>query len=797
MKWRGIGATALLFILFAGLGAAQVTIHSPADGSNYTNPSQPQVDISTTLDHLVNYSVPTAGIYEDLSDEQNDSYTTFISVNDGNHRVVAFATDGSNVEKEENEFTVDTTGPAVTLDSPATGTIFTRHPMLKVSYNDAVSSVDADSVVVALDGTDITENGTVEDNTFNLSLDSIAEGNHTVSTQVADEHGNENQETWWFHLPEKPVVSNNGPTGLVDGDDVTVKLSMRDPAGVDMSGSDIDVRDDEGDRVKRIDFDDDDDVSNIADKQEQSEDGKTITVSHDLNNLEDGEYTATATVMDNEENTRTFEWTFTVDTTAPDVEIVSHVEDDVVTETQTFSVEATDDLSDVEEVEVSLGGETESTSTEDDDVFHVVLDTTEVGDGSNNLEVTATDAADNDRSKSIDLMVDNTAPTVDDVEVYPETVAAQAKITATVQDAATGVESVSYRVEDSELTGTLVPSDGAMDESTEAVYGTLDVAELDDGTHTMLLIVKDGAGHSTIGEAAFDVDKSLSSELALETTNTLLVNAGSSKTFTVRVSNDGDADDLVRLSSSMGIITNVQPDEKRILTGETKGFDVTIETSEDADLGPRDVPVTIHSLGEAAHGALSVSVQPTPARQQDIEQELKELQETYSELSSSKDDYEDDVTAEETEETFNTTEDLLSEIETLIENGKYYTASQKLDDAEERVSEAETALTGMVSRYQRQQLISAVLKGLVVLLFIGIAVGVYRLTPDEEGFDTGEGFIFHEDDRHPVQRKFDEVRQTVREQLAALGDATAADGERAEKEQKDTRPSGWSGFDGN
>ena len=81
-------------------------------------------------------------------------------------------------------FTVDTTGPAIAITSPADSSTVTSHtPQLDYTTGDAVAA----SVVVKVDGTKVTK-------ASGDKLDSLADGAHTVTVTGSDavgqpEHG--------------------------------------------------------------------------------------------------------------------------------------------------------------------------------------------------------------------------------------------------------------------------------------------------------------------------------------------------------------------------------------------------------------------------------------------------------------------------------------------------------------------------------------------------------------------------------------------------------------------------------
>lgn len=802
---RGIGGALVLTLfltLFATAAAANpIEIHDPvtSDIKVYTEVYVPvNLSIEDGSDfNLTKYTVKDESgdtiKSKDISEDHSRLFEEGPKIGDGHNTLVVFASNGTETVTKTRNFTVDTTGPNIVSKRPE-GDTFDMEPVLDIQYEDTVTGVNPESIIVEHNGESIVEQGTTTESKFNATLENLSEGDHNISFEVADNVGNEIKTgsqvvTWQFTLPEEPVLAYGGSTGLLEGTDASIDLRARDPSGVALTDSYVEVERN-GNRVERVDFDE----LNVSDTTD-------VTLTRELTDLGDGEYTVSVHVEDNSSSgyVAAEEWAFTVDTTPPDVSVESHTDGEVVKGEHTFRVSASDGLSAVDRVRVQLGDEERTVDETVDGQYRADIDTADVGDGETTLTVTAYDAAGNGQDTAVDLVVDNSPPRIEDLSVYPETVAENGRVTAIVKDYATGTQQATYRIVDTNQSGSLVAQDGVFDDAVEEVYGTFSVTDLSAGRHELIVTAKDGAQHTSDEETAtITVDPDVSANLSVVTPDEPMLTAGNETTVDVDVTNMGTAGDVVSVNVVSDLAVTVGADEKRINPGETRTFPLTISAA-DVSPGPYTATVTVNGLNDAQTAVHDVLVQPRPAEQDRIKARFNRLQRTFNELQSSKEEYDDAVDDEKTAETFETTAAMISEIESLLDDGRYYAASERLDETEQRVDTAETALTGMVSAYKRQQLVSTVMQVLAVLLFIGVAVGVYRMMPGEEGYHAGDGFTYHgSDDTHPVRQQFeqrlDRLRSEFGRRLPDLSDV-AEEGDAMEDGDNTGQPTGWDGFD--
>ncbi len=784
MTWGRIGAILVTLLLFTGVAAAGSAdiINSPEE-KVYSDDRSVTVELEVDDPYeLEEYRIPSMDITRNIS---NQSFSSPEMLEDGHHTLIVTASDGDETVEDEVDFTIDTTGPVVTDTTPDDVT-FDRYPAIEIAYEDELSDVDPGSVTVMLNGDDVTGTGNVTDELFVLDTAdvNISEGVYNVSVQVSDEHGNWAPPTiWTFEIPESPVLSGAGPTGIAS-EDVTLELTARNPTDIDTSASQLTlVQERDGNVVERVDFDEMDSLSNVA---------HGVEVTHKVESLEDGFYTVEADVQDVNGHVTEDDWSFVVDTTPPEIDLRSHSDGDIVKETQTVSVVAVDELSGVDEIRVELGDERESSAASSGDRASISIDTREVADGEQALVVYAYDNAGNRNVIERTLIVDNTPPTIHSIDVYPDIVTTLADITASVEDDATGVESVTYEISDTDVEGVLIPEDGVFNESREDVYGTMDLTDVDDGNYTLAITAEDRAGHTRTVEQDVTVDTGLSYELELQDVDPVLLTLGESETFDVTVRNRGDADDRVELDADANLVSAIVPEERQIRSGETRTFEVTVERDADGETGPEHVTMTAAGFTAETADDVLIKVQPTPEEQQNIEQSLQELKDEYDELSKERDSYAERVDYDS--EPFEETRDLIADVDALIDDGQYHTAAERMSELETQIDEADTTVTGMASAYQRQRIASILLSTLVFLLLVGGFAAFYLMRPPEEGFRSDDGFVMHEDDRHPLHRKADELQQQARENVQRVLDRMTEEDQKTESRGPD-RVEGWNGFD--
>jgi hypothetical protein len=171
-------------------------------------------------------------------------------LSDGNHSVYVEVGDLSappNMGNESWSFVVDTISPTITDLQPANQSIIgSSSPTIEAMYSDS-SSIDPGTVVIMLDGVDVTADSIVTPGgvTYHPPLP-IAEGPHTVRAEAGDTAipSNIAVVVWDFYVDtQAPVLSNYQPAnGSTTGDATPViTVTYTDTYGINVSSVTLEV----------------------------------------------------------------------------------------------------------------------------------------------------------------------------------------------------------------------------------------------------------------------------------------------------------------------------------------------------------------------------------------------------------------------------------------------------------------------------------------------------------------------------------------------------------------------------
>jgi len=231
------------------------------------------------------------------------SYTSSSTLPDGLHTVyLSVADNAGNIATSTWMFTIDTTPPTISSQSPANGTVLnTSTPTISTSYSDS-SKVDPSSVVIEVDSVNVTSSASVTSSGLSYTpVSSLSEGNHTVFLSVKDTVGNTATSAWSFTVDTIPptIYSQSPPFGFIIGTPTpTISAAFADNIGVNPSSVVIMV------------------------------DGITVTVGAYVtasgfyyipSSISDGSHTVYVSVKDTAGNTATAGWSFIVDTVPPTI----------------------------------------------------------------------------------------------------------------------------------------------------------------------------------------------------------------------------------------------------------------------------------------------------------------------------------------------------------------------------------------------------------------------------------------------------------------------------------------------
>ena len=139
--------------------------------------------------------------YKSLSGSEY-MYSTTIdnSIADGVARITATAkTSGSESLYEEQTFIIDRVKPTIQSNSPTSGdTVNTDSPSIKASYSDDRAGIDRSSIVLQVNGIDVTSSAEITSSSLLYTASGLDNGPVTVTLSVTDQAGNTREKTWTF-----------------------------------------------------------------------------------------------------------------------------------------------------------------------------------------------------------------------------------------------------------------------------------------------------------------------------------------------------------------------------------------------------------------------------------------------------------------------------------------------------------------------------------------------------------------------------------------------------------------------
>ncbi|MFQ6106207.1 MAG: FG-GAP-like repeat-containing protein [Thermoplasmata archaeon] len=216
---------------------------TPAISASYVDPSG--INITTVVLKVDSVDVTTQATVE----FDRVTYVVPSPMADGLHDVYVEVHDNSspaNSAKRTWSFTVDTTiidpdPPVITDLQPVDQSIIgVNAPTIGASYTD-VSGIDTASVILRVDGFDVTAQATVTplDVTYSPSSP-LSEGSHSVYLEVADDSPSQNIATaiWSFTVDTvAPVTSGLQPTdqSIISDDMPMIGASYSDDSGIDLA----------------------------------------------------------------------------------------------------------------------------------------------------------------------------------------------------------------------------------------------------------------------------------------------------------------------------------------------------------------------------------------------------------------------------------------------------------------------------------------------------------------------------------------------------------------------------------
>ncbi|RLI12025.1 hypothetical protein DRO33_03135, partial [Candidatus Bathyarchaeota archaeon] len=298
---------------------------------------------------------------------------TFIGLSEGQHWVQVNATISSgDWDIDTVMFYVDVSPPAVTIRSPADGA-YINTDAITVSWN-ATDRLAPFNITLSLDGT-IVATGLPSTTTY-YTLTGLTEGTHTIQLNATDAAGWTASVTITITIDlTSPTVSITSPTegAVLGSSDVTVQWSSSDNYGIDHYEIWLD-----GSLTDTVD---------------------AATTSYTLTGLSDGTHTAEIIAVDVAGNTASAVVHFTVDTTAPWIQITSPSDGATISVTTIRLVWVAGDNVAIDHYEVYVDGTLVWTGTER---TTLVQDLTS---GTHTIQVTAIDTAGNTATDTITITI--------------------------------------------------------------------------------------------------------------------------------------------------------------------------------------------------------------------------------------------------------------------------------------------------------------------------------------------------------------------------------------------------------
>ena len=441
-----------------------------------------EVDVRDSIDADGNFTLDT-----DKLAQINGGNT----LADGTYALSLIAVDAAGNESRTTvNFVLDTTAPELTVSEPLTNANLADGNQLSGTIDEDVISLvyrlnhGNETVIDSIDGAFSQD----------IDLTGLADGDYTLTLIATDRAGNVSEETIAVYLdtiPDDvtaPIVSLGlaNDTGSDSGDGVTnnptILGSVSDDSAIaSISASLGGVKIEIGDLV-------DADGSFILDED------KLVEIN-DGNALEDGDYTLELTAADEAGNQSTTTIAFTLDTTAPSLNVDLTADTGINNDNLTNDSTIPGNVSNI----ASIASLTADFGNTEVDIINLVdadgnftLDADKLAQiNGNNLEdgayifnLTAIDTAGNESTTSISFTLDTTAPELAISEPLADSnLADNNQLSGTVDE---DLASLIYQFNDREVELELVNGEFTQE---------LDLTGLTDGQYSLALIAKDRAGN--------------------------------------------------------------------------------------------------------------------------------------------------------------------------------------------------------------------------------------------------------------------------------------------------------------
>lgn len=421
------------------------------------------------------------------------SYQPAARFSGGTHNVTLKVRDqAGNQAMASWSFSVDDSAPAAANLSPASGAELPADvvPTVSATLSDSGAGIDARQTRLFVDGADVTAQATITDTSVSWRpAAALAEGNHAVKLVVADRNGNSGETTWTFTTRTLPTITAITPkdvwvNGLVP---VQIQAQYQDVgAGIDAARVTLQL-----------------DGVDVTARSEITATG----LRHVPTTLAQGVHQVQLTVHDKAGFSSKASWQFSVDTVAPAVDDQQPANAATNQTRPTISAKVQDAGSglDIAKTRLLVDGQDVTAQAQVTTAAGVTTlswqPATPLSDGAHTAAVQAEDKAGNHVDSVWNFTVDANGPVVS-AQQPKDGYASSATptISASYADAGSGVSTTTVRVT---LDGTDVT---AAAQVTATGFSYQPPAALADGTHQVVLVLKDAAGNETRANWQFGVD---------------------------------------------------------------------------------------------------------------------------------------------------------------------------------------------------------------------------------------------------------------------------------------------------
>jgi len=478
---------------FAAPTGLSIEINS---GDDYTNDTSVELDLSATgavncsLSNNAGFSPNTTYAYSSLPTSWD------LDSGDGSKTIYFICVDSSGdlSSSVNDDISLDETAPDISSVSPTSSSVTDTTPEISADISDGGSGVDEDSIVLIVDGDDVTDDADYSSGelTYTPSSD-LDYGSHDVEIDVADELGNAaTTYTWSFSIASEGVgFEDEEPADgtWISEDRPDIVITLEDTgSGIDQDSLTFEF--------------DGDDVTDDAEYSSSS--GEYL---YEPPSLDDGNYTVEVCAEDDVGEETCFEWSFGIDTTDPEIKLLTPEDDDIVTSVSRISARLEDDDSGIDEdtIRMYLNDVSVTSSVdydEDDGDIEFEPSVTLTG-GTYVVEVWVEDNAGNEANVEWSFIIPSTAPDFDEETPEPDSTISELRpeISVEIDDPGTsGIDDDSLKMY---LDGGLVDADWH-----SGVLSYTPESDLDAGEHTVKVIADNNDRERSQTEWDFTIDAS-------------------------------------------------------------------------------------------------------------------------------------------------------------------------------------------------------------------------------------------------------------------------------------------------